>query len=202
MQLILKRSAYLALRAALFLIASFLLVGLTLLISHAVMARKGPDLQWWHTQEISSEFVQSDRSEIKTLEQYLANEEKVFQALENLEQEHAGEGSQQFLNRFKQGNDAYPVKQGRNFNRSYELRPEDIKGGVLLLHGLTDSLYSLRHIGEMFARQGFYVLSLRMPGHGTIPGGSIGLNGEIGRRLQSSARGTLLVFWMQTSRFT
>ncbi len=165
----LKRSTRWVLRVTLFVITSFFLVGSTLLIGHAVMVRNGPDLQWWHTQEISSEFSAADQSDIKTLEQYLANEEKVFQELAALEQEHAGDNSHQFLNRFRRGNAAYPVKQGQNFNRSYELRPDNIKGGVLLLHGLTDSPYSLRHMGEMFVRRGFYVLSLRMPGHGTIP---------------------------------
>lgn len=164
-----KRSTRWVLRASLFVVASFLLVGLTLLIGHAVMVRNGPDLQWWHTQKLGSEFTASDRSKINTLEQYLANEEKVFQELMVLQQEHTDENSHQFLNRFRVGNTAYPVKRGKNFNRSYELRPDAIKGGVLLLHGLTDSPYSLRRIGEMFARSGFYVLSLRMPGHGTIP---------------------------------
>ncbi len=39
----------------------------------------------------------------------------------------------------------------------------------MLLHGMTDSPYSLRHLAAMFNAKGFYVLNLRMPGHGTIP---------------------------------
>lgn len=42
-------------------------------------------------------------------------------------------------------------------------------GAALLLHGLTDSPYSLRQVGEILHQQGFYVLGLRLPGHGTIP---------------------------------
>jgi alpha-beta hydrolase superfamily lysophospholipase len=166
----LKKSIRLALRVAIYIVSSFLLVGLTLLIGHAVMVRNGPDLDWWHTQEISSEFVESDKDDIQTLQQYLDNETKVFEELEQLEAQNLPEGYEHQLNRYRQGSDSYPVKNGQNFNRSYQLIPEDIKGGVLLLHGLTDSPYSLRHLGELFERQGLYVLSLRMPGHGTIPG--------------------------------
>lgn len=169
MQILLKKSARVALRAFSFVVASFLLVGLTLLIGHAVSVRNGPQLEWWHTEEINAEFVAADKSDIKTLHQYFANEEKVYQKLLQLEQEHSGDLSEQYLDRFKPGNAAYPVKQGTNFNRSYEIHPDNIKGGVLLLHGLSDSPYSLRHIGETLAAEGYYVLALRMPGHGTLP---------------------------------
>ncbi len=42
---------------------------------------------------------------------------------------------------------------------------------MLLLHGLTDSPYSMRSIGLMLADQGFKVVGLRLPGHGTVPAG-------------------------------
>ena len=38
--------------------------------------------------------------------------------------------------------------------------------GVLLIHGLTDSPYSLRRVGQILYERGFYVLGLRLPGHG------------------------------------
>lgn len=42
--------------------------------------------------------------------------------------------------------------------------------GVLLTHGLSDSPYHMRYLGECFQRQGFRVLALLLPGHGTQPG--------------------------------
>jgi alpha-beta hydrolase superfamily lysophospholipase len=57
------------------------------------------------------------------------------------------------------------------YNRSYELVPETIRGAVLLVHGLSDSPYAMRAVAETFCDQGFYVLALRLPGHGTIPSG-------------------------------
>jgi len=41
----------------------------------------------------------------------------------------------------------------------------------LLLHGLTDSPYSLRKVALILQRENIYVLALRLPGHGTIPAG-------------------------------
>jgi pimeloyl-ACP methyl ester carboxylesterase len=41
---------------------------------------------------------------------------------------------------------------------------------VLLVHGLTDSPYSVKAEAEIYASAGYYALCLRMPGHGTVPG--------------------------------
>src|SRR4029078_11579827 len=40
-----------------------------------------------------------------------------------------------------------------------------------LVHGLTDSPYSMRALAERLTAEGYYTLSLRMPGHGGVPGG-------------------------------
>jgi alpha-beta hydrolase superfamily lysophospholipase len=42
-------------------------------------------------------------------------------------------------------------------------------GGALLLHGLSDSPYSLRAMGQRLHAEGYTVVWLRMPGHGTNP---------------------------------
>ncbi|MGL6064321.1 MAG: alpha/beta hydrolase [Fusobacteriaceae bacterium] len=60
---------------------------------------------------------------------------------------------------------------GINVNESFKLVPKGkILGGVLLLHGLTDSPYSQRDIAKIFLEKGYIVLSLRYPYHGTQPG--------------------------------
>lgn len=41
----------------------------------------------------------------------------------------------------------------------------------LLLHGMSDGPYSLPALGQALERQGYRVLGLRMPGHGTAPAG-------------------------------
>lgn len=40
---------------------------------------------------------------------------------------------------------------------------------ALLVHGLTDSPYSMKALAEVLFRQGFEVTVLRLPGHGTFP---------------------------------
>lgn len=39
-----------------------------------------------------------------------------------------------------------------------------------MVHGLTDSPFALRDLAGFFQRQGFYVLAMQLPGHGTRPG--------------------------------
>jgi esterase/lipase len=42
--------------------------------------------------------------------------------------------------------------------------------GVLLTHGLTDSPYFMRYLAEFFRQNGFRVMAILLPGHGTQPG--------------------------------
>jgi esterase/lipase len=42
--------------------------------------------------------------------------------------------------------------------------------GVLLTHGLSDSPYMMRHLAEFFRQNGFRVMAVLLPGHGTQPG--------------------------------
>jgi len=159
-----RKTTHLIIRLTGFVISSFLFVAVTLILVKAMAARNGPELEWWHSEEISSEFDVSEVSAINTLDQYLANEEVVFHELQNLVETNEPPQVLQHLNRYRTGNDSFPDKSGRNLNRSSQKHPAAIKGGVLLLHGLTDSPYSLRHLAEMFHEKGFYVLNLRWNG--------------------------------------
>jgi esterase/lipase len=42
--------------------------------------------------------------------------------------------------------------------------------GVVFTHGLTDSVYQIRHLAKYFQQQCFYVMAVLLPGHGTRPG--------------------------------
>ena len=44
-------------------------------------------------------------------------------------------------------------------------------GVVVLVHGLTDSPYSMRSLAELYRQHGFIAIVPRMPGHGTVPAG-------------------------------
>ena len=75
-------------------------------------------------------------------------------------------------NRYFEGSPVYPGRFAQDWNRSYVLEPEATPGGaVVLLHGLTDSPYSLRHVARRYRDRGFVAIGIRMPGHGTVPAG-------------------------------
>ena len=64
-------------------------------------------------------------------------------------------------------------------NAPFELHPageaprgksKPYRRGVLLTHGLTDSPYFMRYLAEFFRENGFRVMAILLPGHGTQPG--------------------------------
>jgi len=57
-----------------------------------------------------------------------------------------------------------------NFNRSYALQPANQVGSAVLIHGLTDSPYSVRSTAELFQQLGFHTYAPRLPGHGFAVG--------------------------------
>ena len=66
----------------------------------------------------------------------------------------------------------HPGRFAHNWNRSYILLPAGPpRGAVVLLHGLSDSPYSLRHVAQVYATHGYAAVGLRLPGHGTVPAG-------------------------------
>ena len=66
----------------------------------------------------------------------------------------------------------YPARFARDWNRSYVLEPDGTPmGAVVLLHGLTDSPYSLRHIAKRYRDRGYVAIGIRLTGHGTVPAG-------------------------------
>ncbi len=75
-------------------------------------------------------------------------------------------------NRYFEGSPVYPPRFKQDWNRSYVMEPAGPpKGVVVLLHGLTDSPYSLRHVARRYVDRGFVAIGIRMPGHGTVPAG-------------------------------
>jgi len=84
-----KKTVRLALRITAFVVSSFLLVAVTLILARAMSVRNGPDLEWWHSEKISAEFSAKDRLTVTTLDQYMTKEADVFQELKALEQRAA-----------------------------------------------------------------------------------------------------------------
>ena len=132
-----------------------------------------PRLSTWHTKILQNEF--SSVSNIKNFNEYIALEENLFQELDKEIYDKILESEKSQINRYTKNSISDPKRWERAYNRSYELPVEDPKMGILLLHGMSDSPYSLHAQAEYLHKKGFWVVSMRMPGHGTIPSGLIKL---------------------------
>jgi alpha-beta hydrolase superfamily lysophospholipase len=140
----------------------------------ALSACGGPQPEAWHEIRLDSEFTTD--AEVSSFDEYLALEQSLFDELD--ERIYAGSptGPKQALQRYSRGSLADPGERRPDWNRSFELAPEQASGGILLLHGMSDSPYSLRALGESFRNRGYHVVGLRLPGHGTAPSGMLGIH--------------------------
>ena len=142
-----------------------------LVVGGAIQAKwRLPDLQAWHRYVPPSEPTARDMGERFTLDEYLAREARVFEEVERAVEQPLVQHPVRGINRFTPGSVAHPGRFGPNWNRTFERVPATVQGGALLLHGLTDAPYSLRSLADVLEGEGYYVLALRLPGHGTVPG--------------------------------
>lgn len=146
------------------------LVMLGALAAWVHMARSLPDLKGWHVEYPNSEFRARDAVPSYTFDDYLAQEAQVFQELDAYCQGEWREQASAEYNRFNTESICSPEHYfDQNWNRTHILRAANPVGGALLLHGLSDSPYSLRAMGQRLHAEGYTVCWLRVPGHGTNP---------------------------------
>jgi alpha-beta hydrolase superfamily lysophospholipase len=131
----------------------------------------GPPLQPWHSERLTAEFTAAKTSEVRSFDGYLQLEERLFDQLQEQVYARIETGPGHELARYSSGSAADPGNDQPNWNRSFELPADDPTGGVLLLHGMSDSPYSLRALARTLAARGYSVVGLRLPGHGTAPSG-------------------------------
>lgn len=159
-------------RLCLYLLGTLLTVLATIIIGFAVQARlRLPDLEPWHQLQLAEEFRENATNAPRSFADYLALETRLFDEVRTRLSGTAAAASWGPSNRFNPQSTPGQLAGGAHNNRSYELLPEQPAGAVLLVHGLSDSPYSMRALADWYHARGFYVLSLRLPGHGTIPSG-------------------------------
>jgi alpha-beta hydrolase superfamily lysophospholipase len=132
------------------------------------------DLEPWHDiPDLEDNITQASYNDFS---EYLTTEKQFIATIRN----DATIDDTAFFNRYARNNKNSLYVDSDNLNASFELLPdeEEIKGGVLLVHGLTDSPYHMKSIGKIFCNNGFYVIGLRLPGHGTVPGGLLNVTWE------------------------
>ena len=139
MNLRISRFAWRSLKSIVHAMAGALVVLVVVLV---VYLQGRPDLEVWHLENLDEEF-RAD-SAVETFSEYLALENRLFAQLDELVYGATREETEYQINRYDRGSLSDPGRWPTNWNRSYELLREAPEAGVLLLHGLSDSPYSLR----------------------------------------------------------
>jgi len=135
-------------------------------------------LELWHTEPLTEEFRASSANEVGSFEDYLHLEDRLFAQLDAKVYARTPTGPDTALLRYSKGSASDPQGREPNWNRSFELPATAPVGAVLLLHGMSDSPYSLRAFGEELNRRHYWVVGLRLPGHGTAPSGLLNVHWE------------------------
>ena len=133
-------------------------------------------LQPWHREVLAEmDVTELERSDWAN---YLAFEQRLYAELHDHVSHYAADASQRY-NRYATDSPVYPPHLPRNWNRSYVLAPTAAPQAVaVLLHGLTDSPYSMRALAEHMRSRGVLTVVPRLPGHGTAPGALTQVNWE------------------------
>ena len=164
-----RKFLYVSRRLLRILVSSLLGALVVIIVLVVVDLNSRPDLSLWHTTVLDEEF--NAETGLESFAQYLELEERLFQQLDQLIYENIEEKDRRAINRYNRGSLSDPERWPTNWNRSFVLPSTDPKMGVLLLHGMSDSPYSLRDTGQFLHAKGAHVIGLRIPGHGQAPSG-------------------------------
>ena len=156
-------------KASLMLFFAFLGSLLVGIIAFILYMKSLPSLSIWHTTILQNEFTAD--SEVKDFDAYIALEDQLFAELDSKVYNKVLPSEKNDIYRYTRDSLSDPKRWGKSWNRSFELTVKNPKMGVLLLHGMSDSPYSLHTQAEYLHKQGVWVVAMRLPGHGTIPSG-------------------------------
>jgi len=142
----------------------------TIVIGFAVQARVNlAELRPWHQVRLAEEF-RADRTDTpKSFDEYRRLEGRLFTELRNRVLDDPAVADDYILSRFNPKSTPSRLALDTAYNRSFELVPD---ASAALSYLCTDSPTLLTRCGRSpnsSTERGFYVLALRMPGHGTLP---------------------------------
>lgn len=149
-----------------------MVLGIVLIVLLAVrvyLSQQGPELHLWHTWRADEMSVREmDNADFA---RYIARENAIFADLDNAVTAKTEGEERTPLNRYYRQSLVWPGQFTPDANRSFVLMPAGKpRGAVVLLHGLTDSPYSVRRLAVNYQQHGFVAVVPRLPGHGTAPG--------------------------------
>lgn len=159
---LLKKSTYIP---VLILFLFFTLLFFLLLIRGFIQSSKTPDLNTCHKSGLFKE--KFTYSSYESIDDYLKEEKLFFDRTYKI----LGEVSNSDP-KYLKGSNYNPQKYDNNLNRTSVTYPKNKNhiGAALVVHGLSDSPYHMNHIVRILQEEGYYVINLRLPGHGTAPG--------------------------------
>jgi alpha-beta hydrolase superfamily lysophospholipase len=151
------------------LLLLLVIVAIVFFAARVYITQRGAPLAVWHT------YVPHEMkaAELDTADwnRYLAEEAKIFEKIHTEVTQKVEPQDRVRFNRYFEGSPIYPGRFRQDFNRSFVLDPDGVPiGAAVLLHGLTDTPYSQRHIAKAYRDRGFVAVVIRMPAHGTVPG--------------------------------
>ena len=136
---------------------------LTLVLVRAFDARSQMALEPEHIIELQADY-QAGRDGKLGWDGYVSLERELgAELLEKLGDRSTTASS---FNRYNENSGTNPNNQATNWNYSYVMAPVEQIGSAVLIHGLTDSPYSVRATAEIFMNAGYRTYAPRLPGHG------------------------------------
>ena len=141
---------------------------LTVYFLSALVSRNMPQLDPEHRVFFEHEFDASQEAHT-TWADYLAIEDKLTEELREKITDASRPESK--TDRHSSNSLTSPDNYDNNWNHSFEVTATPQKGVAVLLHGLTDSPYSMLTTAQILAGSGYSVIVPRMPGHGFAVGG-------------------------------
>ena len=152
------------------ILLALVLVAAVLLAGRAVQSQMGPPLEPWHT--FVPDEPRAEAIDAMDWTAWVQAEDRVFAEVRAQVTDKLDAGQRRPEDRYYAGSPVNAAHFAQDWNRSFVLEPAGTpRGAVVLLHGLTDSPYSLRHIAQRYRDLGFVAVGLRTPGHGTVPAG-------------------------------
>lgn len=164
-----KKLFHVSQRLVRFVLSSLLGALVVIIILGVVSLNDRPDLSVWHKTVLDEEF--NADSGLENFAAYLALEDRLFEQLDRQIYQKIKTEDRRVINRYNRGSLSDPARWPTNWNRSFVLPDAEPKLAVLLLHGMSDSPYSMRSTGQLLNARGAYVIGLRVPGHGQAPSG-------------------------------
>jgi alpha-beta hydrolase superfamily lysophospholipase len=157
---------------------SIAVIGAVVLVVYLVRAfdaRSFHDLGTEYRIRFDSEFEASDEADTDW-NAYLAIEDEL--AAELAQKIDPDLRPDSLLDRYSENSLTNPHRFDGDWNRSFELQAAAATGVAVMLHGLTDSPYSMLPTAQSAVGAGYNVVVPRMPGHGFAVGGMLQVRWE------------------------